>query len=374
MDNNRKKLHLKILKELGLKDSNVKGFRPFKLDSYHILKLIYIVTRKNYYSRLINLYKWLYDRNRSILLNSYPLVITFESSVSCNLACPNCVNGARLPFGDRNGMASINTMKTIINKVYKKSFQFAFHNNGEPFLNKEIFKGIRFANQKGLWTCAHSNLNYKEPDFAKNIIDSKLNDLVISCDGASQEVYEIYRKKGDITTVFKNIEKIATLKRKYKSFFPLMTAKFHVFDHNWHEILNFKKSALAAGVNNVIFLKAFSNGIYKTGRAGTEKVFNLSKLEWETPKRKLICPHVWSEEVHIDYDGGIMPCGNGYEANHLFLKHEDTINKSIQEQLNTKDFIRVRKFFSNNFNIPRESLPLLCKSCEYTIRNNNNTY
>jgi MoaA/NifB/PqqE/SkfB family radical SAM enzyme len=257
-------------------------------------------------------------------------------------------------------------MKSLVDIVYKHSFQFAFHNNGEPFLNDEVHKGVHYADSKGLWTCIHSNFSHNKKSLIEDIIESNLKNLVISCDGATKEIYRKYRVNGDIDQVFKNISELVRKKKKNKSIFPWITAKFHVFDHNWHEIKLFKKRALDAGVNDVLFLRAFSNGIYKTGRPGTELEFSINDLKWKKIKKNEICPHMWSEEVHIDYDGGIMPCGNGYHDSHIVVPINDQRFNNIKEKLNHECFISLRKFFlKKSINI--NELPLLCRNCEYIL-------
>jgi len=148
--------------------------------------------------------------------------------------------------------------------------------------------------------------------------------------------------------------------------YPWLTAKCHVFEHNWHEIIAYHERMLSLGVDEVLFLKAFSNGIYATGRAGTEKAFNVTTLQWEETQKGQICPHMWSEEVHLDYDGGVMPCGSGCREEHTFVTAEEAMAKSLTDQLNCDAFLRVRKFFLGKASVKREDLPILCRDCEYT--------
>jgi len=110
------------------------------------------------------------DKYRSTYLHAVPLVITFESNASCNLRCPYCVTGSGFAARARAGKASLRSMKAIIDKAYPRSFQVAFQNNGEPFLNEEVYEAIRYARQKGLWTVVHSNLNHNDPRFAEKVL------------------------------------------------------------------------------------------------------------------------------------------------------------------------------------------------------------
>jgi MoaA/NifB/PqqE/SkfB family radical SAM enzyme len=67
--------------------------------------------------------------------------------------------------------------------------------------------------------------------------------LTCSIDGASQETYEQYRRRGSFDRVVGNVRKINQLKKRNKSDFPLLTWQFVAFGHNEHEIDTARKMA-----------------------------------------------------------------------------------------------------------------------------------
>jgi hypothetical protein len=128
------------------------------------------------------------------------------------------------------------------------------------------------------------------PDLAAKLIDANLCNLVASIDEATQETYEKYRRGGNAEVAFERIREIADLKRKRRSPLPWITAKFLVFDHNWHEIGAFKERAIEAGANDALFVSGFANGRYDTGRAATEVEFDLNALAWTRRELPHACP------------------------------------------------------------------------------------
>ena len=78
---------------------------------------------------------------------------------------------------------------------------------------------------------------------------SGLDFLILSIDGATQKVYERYRKNGNIEIVYRNIENLVKAKRALKKRTPVIRWQFLAFQHNVHEIPLALKTAKALGVD-----------------------------------------------------------------------------------------------------------------------------
>lgn len=194
------------------------------------------------------------------------------------------------------------------------------------------------------------------------IIDSKLHTLTISCDGATQDVYEKYRRGGNLDLVFENLTRISAEKKRRKSVFPWIIAKYAIFDHNWHQCILFKEKSLAAGADEVLVFQAFMGGLYKTGQVGSGKIFDLEQLKW-IKSEVAMCYSIWDKCI-IDHDGSIYPCCICYRDTDLFVTSENTQNMTLPEQWNVEKFRNMRNFFLGKSSLELGELPRPCNTCK----------
>ncbi len=311
--------------------------------------------------KLLNFTIFLLERRRVDKVHYLPFHASLEVCSFCNLRCPGCTTGLRDSAARKQGKTSLEKMKHVIDQLAKSSVQMNLFNNGEPLLNEMFYAACAYAAQKGLWTEIDTNLNIRDDKLAEKIIGSKLHKLTISCDGATQQVYEKYRRGGDVDLVFDNLQRIAAEKKKRDLVFPWITAKFVVFDHNWHECRLFREKALACGADEVLFAQAGMGGFYKTGRVSTAKVFNLRELRWETPPPKA-CDLIWDTFI-IDYDGGLYPCCICYRDDDLFVTPQDADRMPLIEQWNVEKYRAVRSFFLGKATAAMHKLPQPCNTC-----------
>jgi MoaA/NifB/PqqE/SkfB family radical SAM enzyme len=76
---------------------------------------------------------------------------------------------------------------------------------GEPLLCDHLPSMISYARQNKIKAFVSTNLNILDNKKAEGLIESKLDYLLVSLDGASQEIYEKYRVGGDFNKVIANI-------------------------------------------------------------------------------------------------------------------------------------------------------------------------
>lgn len=340
-------------------------------DKCHMLKYRNFVFQRYFPLKLMNFIIYLLERNRVSKVHYLPFFLSLDICNVCNLRCPGCPTGLRAPSIRKAGMATIAMVKRVIDEAARKCVQIEFCHIGEPLLNEEFYSACYYAAQKGLWTTIHSNLNIEDKDLARKIVDSGLHNLIISCDGATQEIYEKYRRGGNIELMFENIKRISIEKNKRKLTFPQISAKFLIFDHNWHEIKLFKEKALAAGADCVLFSPAYMKETSKSNIMATAQVFNLEELKWEDIRFRS-CKEIW-DRLLLDYDGAVYPCCGCFKESDLFINPEDARKMKLIEQWNSPQFISIRSFFLGKSNMELHDLPQpcnTCRMCTYQLRNN----
>jgi len=178
----------------------------------------------------------------------YPPVIMIEPTNICNLQCPLCPSGNGT-LKRAKGYMNLATFQNIVDQVHKKSFMIVLWNQGEPLLNKEILQMIRYASDKKMFTLLSTNGNIK-PD-TNSLVESGLDSLIISLDGATQETYNKYRINGTLSNVLDFARSIVKSRQILKKKNPLLRWQFLVMKHNEHEIEMIRKMAEEIQVDNL---------------------------------------------------------------------------------------------------------------------------
>jgi radical SAM protein with 4Fe4S-binding SPASM domain len=187
----------------------------------------------------------------------FPYVYTIDTGNVCNLRCPLCPTGAgELQRSQR--LMSYETFRVLLDKISPYAVEMILHNWGEPFLNPDILRIIRSASNAGVGTTISSNLNlvHRGDDFLADVVDSGLDHLTVSLDGTTQDVYQIYRKGGDLNHVLRNLETVLRLRRARGSRTPVIEWQFLVMKHNEHQISDARRLAKELGVDRLRFAPA----------------------------------------------------------------------------------------------------------------------
>jgi hypothetical protein len=151
------------------------------------------------------------------------------------------------------------------------------------------------------------------------------------------------------------------VKHKRKSRYPWITAKFIVFEHNWHEIERFRERALQAGADEAVFVSGFANHI--TGTVGTDFEFDLDALQWRKRWFPDQCPFLWTD-LRVSADGGLYSCGGGSDESHLFDRSDPALVPML-DRYNGRKHVRMRELFLQGAERNQTAdLPEPCATCE----------
>ena len=111
-----------------------------------------------------------------------PTSITLTITNNCNSRCQHCHLWQNKP----EKQLKFSQAKKILDKLYDWLGNFyLFFTGGEPFLNQDLPKIIKYAQKKGIICHVNSNALLINKSLAEKIIDSKLNSISISLDGAN---------------------------------------------------------------------------------------------------------------------------------------------------------------------------------------------
>jgi len=262
---------------------------------------------------------YFYYLTRKSYVRSYPLKLTIDPANLCNLRCVMCPTGTKAE-GRKQSLMTFDTFKKVIDELGKYLWEIDLFNWGEPFLNKDVFKMVKYARDKNIYVNISTNLNHFNEDMCLQMINSGLNRLIISLDGASQESAERYQKGIQFDLVINNIQDIVSMKKKLKNDLPILQWRFVVNKYNEHEVRKAEKISKELKID-ILELTKFrcdmGDEILLDNKAQFENVFewlpkneDLSLYNYSEKQKKDIgdiCKLLWFESV-IHPDGSVAPC------------------------------------------------------------------
>jgi hypothetical protein len=174
--------------------------------------------------KILNLFLARYHfQARSAALLSRPFGLVVDPTNVCQLACPGCVHStgseALQLFDWPKGTLSENRLSALLKRYGPHSIATLFYNYGEPLLNLNTPKLIRMAKAYLMRTALSTSLSVRRFD-PEAYVESGLDFMALSIDGATQPVYERFRRKGDLELVLDNLQKLVDVKRRLGSRYP----------------------------------------------------------------------------------------------------------------------------------------------------------
>lgn len=293
-----------------------------------------------------------------------PFILTIEPTNLCNLKCPLCVTGNGKMTRPAGSM-SFAAFKKIIDETQKQLIYLLLYQQGEPFLNKNFLRFVEYAKSKKIYVTTSSNGHYFNKETAWATVQSKLDSIIFSVDGADQRSYEAYRVGGSLRKVQQGLLNLAEAKRRLKSATPVIFMQFIVMRHNEHQIAAMKKIARKWGANRLLI-----KTVHVENAAEAEKwlpqnskmhryVLDAATLK---PRRSAAgaCPRPWTSAL-INWDGTVVPC--------CFDKNGQHVLGEIQNQTQFTDTWNSEKYanFRQKMLVDRSQLDI-CRNCSQGIR------
>lgn len=238
----------------------------------------------------------------------YPTAVMIEPTNICNLKCPLCPSGNGT-LKRAKGYMPLSMFQKVIDEVKAYSTMIILWNQGEPYLNPEINKMVKYATDAGLFTLTSTNLN-ADMD-ADEVVKSGIDSMIVSLDGATQETYNQYRVNGSLDKVLTNVKNIVEAKKRLKSSTPIIRWQFLVMKHNEHEIEQIKKMAKEYEVDQISFktIQIYTKEDIKFLPDNPKyRRYNISGEDFEIKfKMENRCRRIWQQPV-VNWNGEVAIC------------------------------------------------------------------
>jgi radical SAM protein with 4Fe4S-binding SPASM domain len=233
--------------------------------------------------------------------------------------------------------------KKIIDELSSEVFYLTFYFQGEPYINPEFLDMVKYASQKGIYTITSTNGHFLSEENARRTIESGLDRLIISVDGSTQEVYEQYRKSGNLDLVLQGARNVVKWKKQLGSKTPHLIFQFLVVRPNEHQIPEIYRLAKEIGIDEVK-LKTAQIYDYAQGNPLIPVQDQYSRYRQQADgsyriKNKLLnhCWKLWHACV-ITWDGMVVPCCFDKDAQYRMGNLQDQSLRKVWQQKPYQEF------------------------------------
>lgn len=233
---------------------------------------------------------------RRTRVHALPVEYIVETTAKCNLYCPMC---PRETHPQPKSDMTTEVFERLVTEAGETAEHMMLIGLGEPFMDPAIFRRIEFCHLHSISTLLSTNGTFLDEALSAKVLDSPLEQITLSFDGAKKETFEFYRKGAKFEKVRDNFVQFARMKHERKSRLQVVVQMVQM-DGNASEVPDFLAfwSGLA-GVDQVRIKADETNLMHPD--AGHES------SEWKHP-----CHYLWRGPMYVKQDGNVYPCCQSY--------------------------------------------------------------
>ena len=291
---------------------------------HYIQPLKYLTIRK-LYNQILLWFSYSISRFKIILFRKIsPSFLSVEITNYCNLRCPECPVGLRRTSKQDKSTFDFSLYKQLIKELKPTLQHVILYFQGEPLLNNELPKFIEYAHHAKIYTSTSTNAQLLTKDYARLLVLSGLDKLIISVDGSTQFTYEQYRVGGKLDKVLDGIRFIDEWKQELKSLTPLVEMQFLVLRSNELQLDEMRELAKELHVDKLTF-KSSQILDFEDGNQLIPEIHTSYSRYKKLPNGKYVfkgklpnrCRRLWTGAV-VNVQGDVLPCCYDKSSEHSF--------------------------------------------------------
>jgi radical SAM protein with 4Fe4S-binding SPASM domain len=276
--------------------------------------------------RLFNRAKllWGYLRKRDTLAG-LPVEFIVETTARCNLYCPMCPR-------ETHKQPKEDMTDAIFERLVRESGSTAEHmmliGLGEPFMDRKIFDRIEYCARHNISTLLSTNGTFLDEERAARLLDSPLEHITLSFDGATKESFEYYRKGAKFEKVRDNFVRFARMKKERGSKVQVVIQMVRM-ERNAAEVDDFVRFWSAVpGIDQIRVKEDETNLLQpEAGHAAGD---------WRHP-----CHYLWRGPLYVKHNGDVYPCCQSYMLDGRPVGNID--ETPLGDVWNSPEMVRMRR-------------------------------
>lgn len=184
---------------------------------------------------------------KPLIVKSLPIHAQIEPTTYCNLRCSFCLRDQYIKNPQH---MRFEQFKQIVDSLNLK--KLALNGSGEPFLNPDLLKMIRYAKSKGISVSIVSNFTVIKK-FIKEVVESDLDEIRVSIDGATKETYIKARNQDFFEKILESIREINRYKKELNKTTPRLRFQVVLTQTAYDEMKDIIKLAESLEVHAISF-------------------------------------------------------------------------------------------------------------------------
>ncbi len=276
--------------------------------------------------------------------------LMLEPASVCNLGCPTCPTGAGT-LNRPGALMDFDLYTKIIDEIWPTTSKIRLWNLGEPFMHKDVYRMIRYAKERHIKVLTSTNGHYfQESDAPKKVVESGLDFMIVSMDGATQESLAKFRIGAKLDRIVRDVQRVIEYRNSIGSKTPIVEFQFIAMKHNIHEI---KEARDLAKIMQVDLFRLKTVGI----NANDPKADELIRTYLPEDSRytrypnaeaikdishhidELDCKRPWRHSV-INQDGSVVTCCYDDQSQYVLGNLREN---SFKEIWNGERYVRFRQ-------------------------------
>ena len=262
---------------------------------------------------------------RRARLGALPVEYIVETTAKCNLYCPMCPR-------ESHPQPKADMPEGVFQDLVRESADSAEHmmliGLGEPFMDPHIFERIELCHRHSISSLLSTNGTFLDERVGARVLDSPLEQITLSFDGAKKETFEFYRKGAKFEKVRDNFVRFAKMKHARRSRLQIVVQMVKM-DGNAAEVGDFLKFWSAIPGVDQVRIKADETNLMRpdAGHAASD---------WKYP-----CHYLWRGPVYVKQNGDVYPCCQSYMLDGAPLGNLET--QSLFTMWNADEMQRMRR-------------------------------
>ena len=238
---------------------------------------------------------WGYLRRKPVL-RGLPVEYIVETTAKCNLYCPMCPR-------ETHKQPKEDMTEEIFTRLVLESGQSAEHmmliGLGEPFMDRKIFDRIEYCERHNISTLLSTNGTFFDEKTCARLLETPLEHITLSFDGATKASYEYYRKGANFEKVRDNFVRFARMKHE-RGVKVQVVVQMVRMQRNAGEVDDFIRYWSAVpGVDQVRVKEDETNLLQPEGGHAAQ--------DWKHP-----CHYLWRGPAYVKHNGDVYPCCQSY--------------------------------------------------------------